>query len=50
MLDGALALDVAGARFQLRAGDCLRYILAGPTRFQAAGTRAARYLVVLVQP
>lgn len=50
MLDGTLTLDVEGLRFQLRAGDCLRYLLAGPTRFQATGKRAARYLVAMVRP
>lgn len=50
MLDGALTLEVDGAVFHLRAGDCLRYVLAGPTRFQGTGRRAARYLVALVHP
>jgi transcriptional regulator with XRE-family HTH domain len=50
MLDGALTLDVEGSRFELRAGDCLRYVLAGPTRFQATGRRAARYVVAMVRP
>jgi transcriptional regulator with XRE-family HTH domain len=50
MLEGALALDVEASRFQLRAGDCLRYVLSGRTHFQATGTRAARYLVAMVRP
>jgi len=50
MLDGALTLDVEGQRFQLRAGDCLRYVLVGPTRFHNPGKREARYLVALVHP
>src|SRR5256885_5373212 len=33
MIDGALTLDVDGAAFRLRPGDCLRYVLAGATRF-----------------
>src|SRR5436309_2471991 len=37
MLDGSLTLDVEGHRFRLRAGDCLRYVLAGATRFQSTG-------------
>jgi transcriptional regulator with XRE-family HTH domain len=49
MIGGTLRLDVAGSRFELRAGDCLRYVLNGPTRFQAA-RREAHYLVVLVRP
>jgi transcriptional regulator with XRE-family HTH domain len=50
MLEGTLTLDVEGATFRLRAGDCLRYVLAGPTRFQATGRRDARYLVAMVHP
>lgn len=50
MLEGALALQVEGSVFRLRAGDCLRYVLAGPTRFQATGRRPARYLVAMVHP
>lgn len=50
MLDGALALEVDGATFRLRAGDCLRYVLTGSTRFHSTGTRAARYLVAIVHP
>jgi transcriptional regulator with XRE-family HTH domain len=50
MLEGALALDVEGSRFRLRAGDCLRYVLSGPTHFRAIGKRAARYLVAMVRP
>ncbi len=50
MLDGALTLDVEGSRFQLRVGDCLRYVLAGPSRFEATGKRAARYVVAMVRP
>jgi len=50
MLEGALDLEVEGSRFKLRAGDCLRYVLAGATRFQGAGKRGARYLVAIVHP
>lgn len=50
MLDGSLALEVEGTIFKLRAGDCLRYVLAGPTRFQSTGKREARYLVAIVHP
>ena len=50
MLDGSLDLDVEGTVFRLRAGDCLRYVLVGPTRFQAAGRRGARYVIALVHP
>ena len=50
MLDGSLTLEVDGSRVRLREGDCLRYLLAGPTRFQGTGKRGARYLVAIVQP
>jgi transcriptional regulator with XRE-family HTH domain len=50
MLDGALTLDVEGTPFTLRAGDCLRYVLNGPTRFRNTGKRQARYLVAMVHP
>lgn len=50
MLEGALTLEVEGTPFKLRAGDCLRYVLAGPTRFQNSGKREARYIVAMVHP
>jgi transcriptional regulator with XRE-family HTH domain len=50
MLEGSLTLEVGGAIHRLRAGDCLRYVLAGPTRFQSTGKREARYVVALVHP
>jgi transcriptional regulator with XRE-family HTH domain len=50
MIDGALTLDVDGSVFRLRAGDCLRYVLTGASRFTATGKRAARYLIAMVHP
>jgi transcriptional regulator with XRE-family HTH domain len=50
MLDGSLTLDVEGSVFRLRPGDCLRYVLAGSTRFQNTGKREARYLIAMVRP
>jgi transcriptional regulator with XRE-family HTH domain len=50
MLDGSLALDIEGSRFQLRAGDCLRYVLTGPSRFLATGPADARYVIAMVHP
>jgi mannose-6-phosphate isomerase-like protein (cupin superfamily) len=50
MLDGSLTLDVAGSIFDLRAGDCLRYVLAGPSRFHNSGRREARYVIAMVRP
>jgi transcriptional regulator with XRE-family HTH domain len=50
MLEGSLTLEVEGSVFRLRAGDCLRYVLAGPTRFQGTGKREARYVIAIVHP
>ena len=50
MIEGVLTLDVEGSSFRLRAGDCLRYVLSGPSRFQTAGRREARYLIAMVRP
>ena len=50
LIEGTLTLEVEGAPFWLRAGDCLRYLLAGPTRFKNPGKREARYLLAMVRP
>src|SRR5207244_5446714 len=50
MLEGSLTLEAEGLPYKLRAGDCLRYVLAGPTRFQGRGKRAARYVIAMVHP
>src|SRR5690242_5184379 len=50
MIEGTLTLDVEGSHFRLRAGDCLRYVLTGPSRFANPGKREARYLVAMVHP
>jgi quercetin dioxygenase-like cupin family protein len=50
IIEGSLNLDVEGVRFQLHAGDCLRYVLTGLTRFECVGRREARYLVAMVYP
>jgi transcriptional regulator with XRE-family HTH domain len=50
MLEGSLTLEVEGTVFRLRAGDCLRYVLNGPTRFQGTGRRGARYIIAMVRP
>ncbi len=47
LMDGALELAVEGTIHRLRAGDCLRYKLMGPSRFVATGPRPARYILVL---
>jgi transcriptional regulator with XRE-family HTH domain len=50
MLQGSLTLEVEDSLFELRAGDCLRYVLSGPSRFRATGKREARYVVATVHP
>ena len=50
MLDGTLTLDIHGVPFRLRAGDCLRYVLSGASRFENAGKRTARYVIAMVHP
>jgi transcriptional regulator with XRE-family HTH domain len=50
MLEGAITLDVVGSHFSLRPGDCLRYVLTGPSRFENAGKREARYVIAMVRP
>ena len=49
VLEGSLTLEVEGTPFALGAGDCLRYVLHGPTRF-TTGRRAARYAIAMVHP
>ena len=49
MLEGSLTLEVDGTSFALRPGDCLRYVLHGPSRF-ATGRRGARYAIAMVHP
>ncbi|NVO58407.1 helix-turn-helix domain-containing protein [Rhodobacteraceae bacterium B1Z28] len=48
VLDGVLTLTVDGAAHVLSSGDCLRYHLSGPTRFETSATRGARYILVLI--
>jgi len=50
MLEGRLHIEVDGSEFDLRHGDCLRYVLNGPTRFEARGKREARYVIAMVHP
>jgi transcriptional regulator with XRE-family HTH domain len=50
VLDGSLTLEVDGSEYRLRAGDCLRYLLSGPSRFRGTGRREARYVVAIVHP
>lgn len=47
LLDGALSLTLGEDRHQLTAGDCLRYVVGGRSRFETGPSRGARYLLVL---
>jgi transcriptional regulator with XRE-family HTH domain len=50
LIEGTLSLEVGGSVFRLRAGDCLRYVLTGPSRFHNPGKREARYVIAMVRP
>jgi transcriptional regulator with XRE-family HTH domain len=49
MLEGSLSLEICETTFQLGKGDCIRYVLSGPSRFMC-GKRPARYVIALVRP
>jgi len=49
MLEGVLSVEIEGTTFRLERGDCVRYVLGGPSRF-ICGRRPARYLIALVHP
>lgn len=48
LLEGALTVTVGGAAHALATGDCLRYRLDGPSRFETPPGAGARYLLVVV--
>ena len=48
MLEGRLELTVEGVRHDLREGDCLRYLLTGPSSFHTQTGESARYLLFMV--
>lgn len=48
MLEGALTMTIEGAQHDLRAGDCLRFVLYGSNVFETPPMSGARYLLVLV--
>jgi len=48
LLEGQLEITVAGATFELKAGDCLRYQLFGPSSFATPKRVSARYLIFMV--
>lgn len=47
MLSGTLVVTAGGEEYRLEAGDCLRYQLYGPSRFQT-GVDSASYFIVLL--
>ncbi|HUI78596.1 MAG TPA: XRE family transcriptional regulator [Bryobacteraceae bacterium] len=50
LLEGSLQLTIEGRAFRLSAGDCLRYVLNGPSLFECKGKRRARYIAAMVHP
>jgi transcriptional regulator with XRE-family HTH domain len=48
MAQGALTLSVADQTYVLSAGDCLRYVLNGPSRFEADARFGAKYLLFMI--
>lgn len=50
MQSGVLDLTVDGTTYRLRPGDCLRFRLFGPNRFQCPGPESARYVIAIIQP
>ena len=50
MLEGSVNIEIEGTSFRVEKGDCVRYVLAGPSRFECQRKRPARYLVALVHP
>jgi len=50
MLEGVLSLSLEGVTFRLEKGDCIRYLLSGPSRFEAGSKRAVRYVISMVRP
>lgn len=50
MLEGTLDLTVDGKQFRLKAGDCFRYVLNGPSHFACPARRGARYVIAMVRP
>jgi len=50
MLEGSVNIEIEGTSFRVEKGDCVRYVLAGSSRFECRSKRPARYLVALVHP
>lgn len=50
VLDGVVNIEIEGTAFRIEKGDCARYVISGPTRFECRGKRPARYAIALVHP
>lgn len=50
VLDGAVDIEIEETAFRVEKGDCARYAVSGPTRYQCRGRRPARYVIALVHP
>jgi transcriptional regulator with XRE-family HTH domain len=48
LLEGQLEITVGGESHELKAGDCLRYQLFGPSAFATPKKSSARYLIFMV--
>jgi transcriptional regulator with XRE-family HTH domain len=48
LLEGALQITVGGGTHDLKAGDCLRYQLFGPSAFETPKKSGARYILFMV--
>lgn len=49
VLEGSFSLGLGGTEFRLEKGDCVRYVLTGPSKF-VCGRRQTRYVIALVHP
>ena len=49
MLKGAMSLELDETTFQLKKGDCIRYVLHGPSRF-VCGRHNSEYVIAMVRP
>jgi transcriptional regulator with XRE-family HTH domain len=50
VLDGVVNVEVEETAFRIEKGDCARYVISGPTRYECRGKRPARYVIALVHP
>ena len=47
VLEGALEMAIEGQNYQLKQGDCLRYVLFGSSRFKASSNQPAKYMLFI---